>query len=444
MRCLPGLTTSPGLFISADQMVDSRIPGFYGWPLDARRRALEELTGAELSALNPGALELSLADKLIENVVGVLGIPIGLGLNFRMNGVDYLVPMAVEEPSVVAAFSHASKLVRLGGGFETDSDPSQMIGQLQLSMSSSEEADRVIRRLRAGRDAIARASQEAARPMERRGGGYREHELRRIDDPEGGPPMVVVHIIVDVVDAMGANLVNHVAETVAPLLEELADATVGLRILSNYCDRRLARATARVPVKAIGGLQVARGVAEADRFARIDPYRAVTHNKGFMNGVDAVAVATGNDWRAIEAACHAHAARNGTYQSLTRWRVEGEYLVGSTEVPMAVGTVGGITRSHPTIALNRRILGIEDAPTLSGLFAAAGLAQNFAAIKALSTEGIQRGHMNLAARQLAVAAGARPEEIEAVVKLAVAGGPVSAHGIAKALSDHRGQPVDAG
>lgn len=419
-------------------MVDSRIPGFYGWPLDERRRVLTELTGlTDLGALEPSALEMALADKLIENVIGVLGIPLGLGLNFRMNGVDYLVPMAIEEPSVVAAFSHASKLVRLGGGFEAESDRSEMIGQLQITCGDAQEAADSEAALTAGRSEIDRAARTAAEPMEKRGGGYRGHAVRRLEDPEGGPPMLVVHLVVDVVDAMGANLVNHVAEATAPVVEAIGGRRVGLRILSNYCDRRMARATARIPVKALGGSEVAERIAEADRFARIDPYRATTHNKGFMNGVDAVALATGNDWRAIEAACHAHAARSGTYRSLTRWTIEGDALVGRTEVPMAVGTVGGITRSHPTIALARRILGIDDARTLAALFASAGLAQNLAAIKALSTEGIQRGHMSLHARQLAIAAGAMADEVEAVVARALANGPVSADGLARALTEHR-------
>lgn len=418
-------------------MVDSRIPGFYGWPLERRRQVLGELTGQTLNALDPGALELSLADKLIENVVGVLGIPLGLGLNFRLNDVDYLVPLAVEEPSVVAAFSHASKLVRLGGGFRGDADPSLMVAQLQLSPKTSHDADHLSDRLAKHKDAIDAAARQAAASMERRGGGYRGHELRRLDDPEGGPPMVVLHLIIDVLDAMGANLVNHVAEETAPVVEAVGGLKVGLRILSNLCDRRLARAEARIPVKALGGSSVAEGVAEADRFARIDPYRAATHNKGFMNGVDAVALATGNDWRAIEAGCHAWAARSGRYAGLTRWTVEEDHLVGRTEVPMAVGTVGGMTRSHPTIALTRSILGVFDARTLAVVFAASGLAQNLAAIKALATEGIQRGHMSLHARQLALAAGARPEEIDAVVARALGSPPVGAETVARALAQHR-------
>jgi hydroxymethylglutaryl-CoA reductase len=421
-------------------MVDSRIPGFYGWPLEERRRVLRELTGIEsLTALEPATLELALADKLIENVIGVLGIPLGLGLNFKLNDTDYLVPLAVEEPSVVAAFSHASKLVRLGGGFEADADASEMIGQVQVGVPDATTAEAVLEALRARGADIDDAARAAARRMESRGGGYVHHELRRLEDPEGGAPIIVVHLVVDVVDAMGANLVNHVAEATAPVIEAIAGQRVGLRILSNFCTRRMARATGRVPVEALGGAPVAHAIAEADRFARIDPYRATTHNKGFMNGVDAVALATGNDWRAIEAACHAHAARDGTYRSLTRWQVEGDALVGRTEVPMAVGTVGGITRSHPTIALVRRILGVERAQTLAGLFAAAGLAQNLAAIKALATEGIQRGHMSLHARQLAVAAGASPSEIDAVVARALATRPISAEGVGRALAEHRAQ-----
>lgn len=425
-----------------DSTIDSRIPGFYGWPLEERRRVLHELTGIEAGPLDPGALGLALADKLIENVVGILGVPVGLGLNFRMNGQDYLVPMAVEEPSVVAAFSHASKLARMGGGFEASADPSHMIGQLQISPPDGVEAGHIIERLRRGGDSVDEAARTAAAPMEKRGGGYVRHEVRRVEDPGGGPPMVVVHLIIDVVDAMGANLVNHVAETTAPVVEQLARHSVGLRILSNYCDQRLARAKARIPIKALGGSKVASNVAEAARFARIDPYRAVTHNKGFMNGVDAVALATGNDWRAIESGCHAYAARDGTYRSLTEWTMDGDHLVGSTEVPMAVGTVGGITRSHPTIALNRRILGINDARTLAAVFASAGLAQNFAAIKALATEGIQRGHMSLHARQLAVAAGAQPEEIDGIVRQAVQSGPVTADSVARALATYRERQAD--
>lgn len=425
-------------------MVDSRIPGFYGWPLDERRRVLQELTGLDLHALEPGALELSLADKLIENVVGVLGIPMGLGLNFKMNGTDYLVPLAVEEPSVVAAFSHASKLVRLGGGFEADADPSLMIGQLQIAPPNAATAQVIRTRLEARAADINRAAKVAAQTMEKRGGGYKRHEVRYLEDPRGGAPMVVLHVIIDVVNAMGANLVNHVVETLAKVVEDIAKAPVGLRILSNYSNLRLARAKARIPVKALGGHTVAHNVAEADRFAFLDPYRATTHNKGFMNGVDAVALATGNDWRAIEAGCHAHAARDGQYRSLTQWKVEGDHLVGRTEVPMAVGTVGGITRSHPTIALARNILGITSAQTLAALFASAGLAQNLAAIKALSTEGIQRGHMSLHARQLAVAAGAHPDEIEAVVHRTLSTGLVSAHRIEEALTQYRNDRANAG
>ncbi|MBX2811880.1 MAG: hydroxymethylglutaryl-CoA reductase, degradative [Myxococcales bacterium] len=418
-------------------MVNSRIPGFYGWPLAERRRVLTELTGLQLTALDPGALELSLADKLIENVVGVLGIPLGLGLNFRMNGTDYLVPLAVEEPSVVAAFSHASKLVRMGGGFEAEADPPHMIGQLQLSPNSEQEANRVEHKLRSASERITRAAKTAAERMEKRGGGYQSHCVRYIRDTRGGPPIVVLHIVIHVANAMGANLVNHVAETLTPLVEKIAGIPVGLKILSNFSDLRLARATARVPISALGGVQIAHKVVEADRFAYLDPYRAATHNKGFMNGVDAVALATGNDWRAIEAGCHAYAARDGQYRSLTRWTVQDDHLMGHTEIPMAVGTVGGITRSHPTIALAHQILGIRDAQVLAALFAASGLAQNLAAIKALSTEGIQRGHMSLHARQLALAAGAQLDEVEAVVHKTIESGPVSARRVEEALTQHR-------
>ena len=423
--------------------IGSRHPGFYKWPLAQRRDVLSTLLGCSpdvLGALDPDALTLTVADKLIENVVGVLGIPVGLGLNLLVNGEDVLVPMAVEEPSVVAAFSNAAKTVRAGGGFTADADPSHMIAQLQMSPTSAEAADRALAGLIDASEQIEAEARAAADSMARRGGGLVRIERRRLEDPEGGPPLVIVHLVIDVLEAMGANAVNHVAETVAPRVAAAADCPVNLRILSNLTDQRLARASCRVPVDGFAP-GVAERIADADRFARIDPYRAATHNKGIFNGIDAVALATGNDWRALEAGGHAWAARSGTYRGLTRWVVEDDYLLGAIEMPMAVGTVGGATRSHPSLGLLRSILGAESARKLAGIFAAVGLAQNLAALRALTSEGIQRGHMRLHARQLALAAGARPGEVDAVVQAAVDRGRVSAE--AKGRPAFGGTPSDA-
>ncbi|MEL7371739.1 MAG: hydroxymethylglutaryl-CoA reductase, degradative [Myxococcota bacterium] len=384
-----------------------------------------------LAALDPDTLELTLADKLIENVVGVLGVPVGLGLNLVVNGDDILVPLAVEEPSVVAAFSNAAKLVRKGGGFTADADPSHMIAQLQMSPPSALDADKAMQGLMDAQAEIDAEAAQAAESMARRGGGFVRSELRRVEDPEG-PPLVVVHLIIDVLDAMGANAVNHVAETIAPRVAAAAGCPVNLRILSNLSDLRRARASCRVPIDALQP-GVAERIADADRFARLDPYRAATHNKGIFNGIDAFALATGNDWRAIEAGAHAWAARSGQYRGLTRWEIQGDRLVGRIELPMAVGTVGGITRSHPTIALLRTLVRAPSARTLAGIFAAVGLAQNLAALRALASDGIQRGHMRLHARQLALAAGASPAEVDAVVQATVNRGRVSADGVAEAL-----------
>ena len=418
----------------------SRVPGFYKWPVEERRSVLAELIGRPLNdfaLLDPDALSVELADKLIENVVGVLGLPVGIGLNLMVNGEDYLVPMAVEEPSVVAAFSNAARIAREGGGFTTESDPSHMIGQIQLCPASADEADRAIAALEDRVEEVATAARDASAPMAARGGGYVDVQIRRLDDPEGGAPMVVLHLVIDVVDAMGANAVNQVCETVAPTIEGITGLDVNLRILSNLASHRLARASVSIPVDALGGARIAGRIAEADRFARLDPHRAATHNKGLLNGIDAVALATGNDWRAVEAGAHAWAARDGRYRGLTRWVVEDDRLNGSLELPLALGTVGGVTKSHPTIALLTSILGVSGSRRLAEIFAAVGLAQNLAALRALSSEGIQKGHMALHARQLAIAAGATPAEVDQVVERTLAGGRISAEVVAEALAQIR-------
>ncbi len=425
----------------------SRFPGFYKWPLSRRRDTLVQLLGCsvdDLSALDPEALSISIADKMIENVIGVFGVPVGLGLNLVVNGEDILVPMAVEEPSVVAAFSHAAKVVRSAGGFTATADQSHMIAQLQMSPPSDDAASSALDGLEQARPDIHAAAAEAASSMARRGGGLVRVDYRRIEDSEGGPPMVVVHLVIDVLDAMGANAVNHVAEAIAPMVAAAAGHPINLRILSNLSDQRRAQARCRIPVAALEP-GVAERIADADRFARIDPYRAATHNKGIFNGIDAVALATGNDWRALEAGAHAWAARSGQYRGLTRWVVEDGHLAGHIDLPMAVGTVGGATRTHPTIGLLKALVGTGSARKLAGIFAAVGLAQNLAALKALTSEGIQRGHMRLHARQLALAAGAMPAEVDEVVQRTVEGGRISADRVAEALAGVRasltGRPV---
>ncbi|MCC7070680.1 MAG: hydroxymethylglutaryl-CoA reductase, degradative [Deltaproteobacteria bacterium] len=396
----------------------SRLPGFYQLPLLERRRLLAErfgLSATDLDALEgAGGLHSAAADTMVENAVGVLGLPLGLALNFVVDGLPVLVPMAVEEPSVVAACSHLARLAADGGGFTTSADPPFLVGQVQiLDVPDTARAMAALRE----RHAVLVSGANAFCPgLVERGGGVVDVRARVLPqlavgphaDLDGGGDMLVVHVVVHTCDAMGANAVNTVVEGVAPVLAELCGGRSRLRILTNLADERKARARMRVPWTSLGddaesGRAVAQGIVEAYRFAARDPYRACTHNKGIMNGIDAVAVATGNDWRALEAGAHAYAARAGRYTSLSRfWNDDGaQTLVGEIELPMAVGVVGGSTRAHPTIQVTRKLLGpfAESVERLAGLFAAVGLAQNAAALKALATEGIQRGHMRLHARK---------------------------------------------
>lgn len=416
----------------------SRIPGFYRLPLGERRTLLVErfgLTDADLGAFDAaGGLEPGVADHMVENALGVLGLPLGVALNFVVNGRPVLVPMAIEEASVVAACSYVARLAAEGGGFVAESDPPHMVGQVQLL--DVEDTAAATRAIEAARDAIMQEADSFAGGLKERGGGCVDIEVRRLEPLTDGPhadldndePMLVVHLVVDCQDAMGANAVNTIVEGVAPTLERLTGGRAVLRILSNLADRRLARARMSIPYAQlvcddvaggdVPGRDVAKGIVEAYRLAARDPYRAATHNKGILNGVDAVAIATGNDWRAIEAGAHAYAARAGRYTSLTRFWLddEGAALCGSVELPMAVGTVGGGTRVNPTVAACRKLLGefATSADALAGLLAAVGLAQNTGALRALVTEGIQRGHMSLHARQVALAAGAAGDEVDAV------------------------------
>ena len=409
-------------------MAESRIPGFYRLSLNERHSILRErfgLTDQDMTALTAaGGLDVDRASLMIENCVGLFSLPVGLGLNFVVNNKPYIVPMVVEEPSVVAAVSNSAKLVAQGGGFSAEADPGQMIAQVQvLDLPDLESATLAIEAAEPQLIALANSKNPG---MVKRGGGALGLEVRRF---ETEPDMLVVHLIVDCVDAMGANAVNSMAEGIAPLIEELTSGRVCLRILSNLADRRLARATCRIAIsdletKTMTGSEVARGIVDAFRFADVDPYRAATHNKGIMNGVDAVAIATGNDWRSVEAGAHAYAARSGRYRSLTHWSVDGAQLIGSITLPMAVGTVGGSTGVHPTIVVLRKLLDVENARELGMVMAAAGLAQNLGALRALATEGIQRGHMTLHARQAALAAGVDSDQVSAVASVLVKSGDI--------------------
>ncbi len=389
---------------------DSRIPGFYNLPLDERRRQLAlraSLSSDDLTALDRGGLDAPAADRMVENAVGIYALPLGIGLNFRVNGVDHLVPMAVEEPSVIAAASNAARMVRQGGGFQAEADEPIMTAQIEIA--GVRDAAAAAARIVAHTTEILAAADAVVPRLVARGGGARALDVRETPPiPELGSRLVV-HLHIDCRDAMGANLVNTIAESLAPRLAELAGGRFGLRILTNLCDRRRARATARVPFAALAaegavGAEVARDIAAASRFAEDDPYRAATHNKGIMNGVDAVIIATGNDWRGVEAGAHAYAALSGHYRPLATWAIDGDFLVGRVEMPMAVGTVGGTLQGQPCARLALRILGVSDARTLGMVIVCVGLASNLAALRALATEGIQRGHMALHRKAVAPAA----------------------------------------
>lgn len=371
---------------------------------------IDALTG--LSGLTPAA-----ADKMVENAVGVYGLPVGIAQNFIVNGRKVWVPMVVEEPSVIAGASFMARLARSGGGFFASSDEPYMIGQMQILDTADPIAARV-KLLEHGAELLAEAAQIDP-VLSELGGGPRELDVRLIEESPIGP-FLVLQIVLDVRDAMGANAINTACERLAPRVETITGGRVHLKILSNLADRRLARSRVSIPVAELAfndfsGEQVRDGIIEAWAFAAVDPYRAATHNKGIMNGVDAVVIATGNDWRAVEAGAHAYAARNGTYTSLSTWGQDADgSLVGSLEMPMAVGIVGGATRVHPGAKSAVKLLGVETARQLAEIIVSVGLAQNLAALRALATEGIQRGHMTLHARQVAAAAGAEGTLIDRV------------------------------
>lgn len=393
---------------------NSRIAGFYQLDPAARLRevgAFDGLNSDDLAALRGGygILTIERADHMIENVVGTFELPLGVATNFRINDQDVLIPMAVEEPSIVAGASFAAKLVRAGGGFRTSSTRSLMIGQIQLidvpDLAAATEA------IYAHRAELIEAANRQSSSLVKLGGGAEEIEVHYFATSPTGP-MMIVHLIVDCLDAMGANAVNSMAECIAPRLAQLSGGRALLRILSNLSDRRLACANVTIPTSALerpdmSGEDVAQGIMHAYAFAAVDPYRAATHNKGIMNGIDPVLLATGQDWRAIEAGAHAYAARSGVYTSLSTWSRDAEgNLVGKLEMPFAVGIVGGATKVHPAAKAALKLLGVHSARHLAEMCVCAGLASNLAAMRALATEGIQQGHMALHARQIAMSAGA--------------------------------------
>ena len=404
-------------------VADSRLPNFRALTpaqrLEHIARAASLASDEAALLARPDALGIDRANGMIENVIGTFELPLGVAGNFVVNGREYLVPMAVEEPSVVAAASFMAKLAREGGGFEASSTGPLMRAQVQVVGIGDPHGARLA--LLRARERILEVANSRDKVLIGLGGGCRDIEVHVFESTPRGA-MVVMHLIVDVRDAMGANTVNTMAEAVSPLVEELTGGTVRLRILSNLADLRLARARVRLAPAALAtrersGEEVVEGVIDAYTFAAVDPYRAATHNKGIMNGIDPVIVATGNDWRAVEAGAHAYACRHGRYTSLTTWEKDNSgALVGTIELPMPVGLVGGATKTHPLARLALKVLGVQSAQELGEVAAAVGLAQNLGALRALATEGIQRGHMALHARNIALVAGATGEEIDAVAR----------------------------
>ena len=409
-------------------MTNSRISGFYNLTLEERRAKLAENAGRTPEDLLPwttGGISAESADHMIENVVGLHTLPLGIGLNFMVNGRDVLIPFAVEEPSVVAGASFMAKLARAGGGFTATTSEPLMIGQMQLINVVNMNEARL--KIYEHKDELLEMADAIDPVLKKFGGGARDLEVRMIEESAIGP-FIVIHLIYDVRDAMGANAVNTACEKLAPQIEAITGGKVHLRILSNLADRRIARVRCTIPVseltmgfESFKGETVRDGIIAAYAFAASDPYRAATHNKGIMNGVDSVVIATGNDWRAIEAGAHAYAARNGRYTSLSTWGKDTNgNLVGTLEMPMAVGIVGGATKVHPAAQAAVKLMGVKTASELAEIIVSVGLAQNMAALRALATEGIQRGHMSLHARQVAIAAGASGEMIEKVAAQMVA------------------------
>lgn len=425
---------------------NSRLKGFYKLSVKERRDMIAELAGLDQEAVDAlaamGELSESAADRIIENVVGTLALPVGVATNFIVDGEHYLVPFALEEPSVVAAASNMAKRCHATGGFVSNNTEPIMIGQIQVV--GCEDPFAAKEAVLSGADELISACNEVDPILVKFGGGCKSLEARVIDTDSG--PMVIVHILVDCRDAMGANAVNTMAETIAPTVERITGGTVILRIISNLAVHRLAKVSATfTPLEMVNsgetaeeGAKVIDGIIQAYHFAAADPFRATTHNKGIMNAISAIAVACGQDWRAIESGAHSYASHERVYGSLTHWEKDTDgNLVGSIELPMAVGLVGGAVRVHPTAKANVAIMGARSADELAKVMAAAGIAQNLGALRALATVGIQAGHMKLHARNMAVTAGASDDEVDKVVEIARASGRITAAAIEAALEQVR-------
>ncbi len=413
-------------------MKDSRISGLYKLSVPKRIEALQHggwLSAGDAARLRDGRQVLSsvAADKIIENVVGVFGLPFAIAPNFRVNGRDSIVPLVVEEPSIVAALSGAARLARKAGGFHASCDESLLAGQIHVSNIA--DVDKALAALQSETSALLESANAVHPRLLDRGGGARGIEFRRLELPDGAP-LIAVHVLIDTVDAMGANLANTICESLAPRVAELSGGDVALRILSNLCDRAIVNAEVRIDAGDLAsgdfdGATVRDAIVLASEIAGVDPYRAATHNKGVMNGVDALAIATGNDWRAIEAGAHAFAAAGGRYRPLTQWSVDGDgRLLGRIAIPLKVGTVGGTLEANPAAALGLAVTGVQSARELAELMAAVGLAQNFAALRALASSGIQQGHMQLHARSVAAAIGAPEKHFAELVDRLVASGEI--------------------
>ncbi len=412
----------------------SKMTGFHKMTPDDKLKVIKDfsnLTDEEADLLKKtGALDIDSAGRMIENVIGTTEYPFGIATNFLINGRDYIIPMVLEEPSVVAAASNAAKLARPRGGFSASSDDPLMIGQIQLV--GVENIEECKKKIMLNKEKIFDMANKCDSILVKFGGGVRDIEIRDFDTKRG--KMLVVHLVVDVRDAMGANAVNTMAERVAPFLEELTGGKVRLRIITNLADRRLARSKA-VWDKDVLGEETIERILDAYELAEHDQYRCTTHNKGIMNGIDAIVIATANDFRAIEAGAHSYAARSGRYEPLTKYEKDDEgNLVGTIELPLALGLVGGATRTHPIAKIAVKILGAKSTKELAEVVASVGLAQNFAALRALATEGIQKGHMKLHSRNIAIIAGATEDQIDEVSKRMVEENSISA-GRAKEILD---------
>ena len=391
----------------------SQVSGFYKKTIKERVefiKSYSELTDGE-TKLFSSILDLEIADRMVENVIGTFDLPLGVALNFKINGKDYIIPMATEESSVIAASSNAAKIARIHGGFTTECTDPLMIGQMQLL--HMDDVAGAAQNIMDHKAELLQLANDQDKVLVSFGGGAEDIEVRILDSPLG--KMIITHLIVDVRDAMGANAVNTMCEALAPMLEELTDGKIRLKILSNLADKRIVKVKAVFDKEKMGGESVVDDFLESYTLAAIDPYRAATHNKGIMNGIDSLIIATGNDFRAIEAGAHAYASRNGQYTSLSSYSKDKDgNLVGELELPMAIGIVGGAGNIHPKARLCKKILGIKTAKELGEIVASLGLAQNFAAVFALSTVGIQKGHMSLHAKNIAVMAGATKNEIDKV------------------------------